>query len=113
AAARPRDRRAPPPGRGADDRPPRAPHRAPASPKESAHVSQPGASRSLPGAAVQGTRRLDMRPLRRSVARYTRARDQRARRSVTRALGLGLLLTSGSAFAETTTEDIPLSGLDV
>ena len=54
-----------------------------------------------------------MRPLRRSVAKYTRARDQRARKSVGRALGLGLLLTSGSAFAQTSTEDIPLSGLDV
>jgi catecholate siderophore receptor len=53
-----------------------------------------------------------MRPLRRSIAKSTRRREQRLRKSFGPLLGLGLILTSGSAVAEDK-EDIQMLGLDV
>jgi catecholate siderophore receptor len=54
-----------------------------------------------------------MRPLRRSIVKSLRAREQRLRKSFGRALGIGLILTSGSALAQQPSEDIPLSPVDV
>ena len=54
-----------------------------------------------------------MRSLRRSIKKSSRARDQRLRKSLGRAVGIGLLSVSGSAMAQQQTEDVPLSPVDV
>jgi catecholate siderophore receptor len=56
-----------------------------------------------------------MRPLRRSVTRSSVARDRRVRNSVGRALGIGLIFTSGTALAQQppASSDIPLEPVDV
>ena len=55
-----------------------------------------------------------MRPLRRSVSKASQARDRQLRRSLGRALGIGLIFTSGSALAQQPgSGDIPLEPVDV
>jgi catecholate siderophore receptor len=55
-----------------------------------------------------------MRPLRRSIRKALRARERFFRRSLSQALGIGLIVTSGNALAQTAgQEDIPLTGIDV
>ena len=54
-----------------------------------------------------------MRSLRRSVEKSTRVSDRLVRHTLSRALGIGLIFTSGSALAQQPSEEIPLSPVDV
>jgi len=54
-----------------------------------------------------------MRSLRRSIDRSSRTRDQALRRALGRAVGIGLIFTSGSALAQSPSPDIPLTPVDV
>lgn len=54
-----------------------------------------------------------MRSLRRSIKKSSRARDRRFRQSLTRAVGIGLVTISGSAMAQSQTEEVPLAPVDV
>ena len=54
-----------------------------------------------------------MRSLRRSIKKSSRARDGRFRKSLSRAVGIGLLGVSGSAMAQSQTEEVPLAPVDV
>jgi catecholate siderophore receptor len=55
-----------------------------------------------------------MRPLRRAVTKSSRVRERRLRSVLSRALGLGLILTSGNALAQQPASgDIPLDPVDV
>jgi catecholate siderophore receptor len=55
-----------------------------------------------------------MRPLRRSITKSALARDQRFRKSLGRAVGIGLIFTSGTALAQQPAQgDIPLDPVDV
>jgi catecholate siderophore receptor len=55
-----------------------------------------------------------MRPLRRSITKSSRTRDRRFRNSLGRAVGIGLIFTSGTALAQQPAQgDIPLDPVDV